>query len=221
MRGFLTRKHKRAVETLEQTAALERERTRIAQDMHDGLGSSLVKISLLGEQAESRFCEPDHAQPEIQKITATARQVMREMDEIVWAVNPRNDTLENFAGYLCQFAREHFCDTAVECRLDLPAQLPAQTLRAEVRHNLFLATREALNNVLKHSAAQRVLVRLEYTGGTLRVEVEDDGCGFRATNGRRGNGLENMRKRLQQIGGEVQIDTGVGGTKLRFEITLK
>ena len=220
MRGLLVRRHRREVEVLEQNAALERERSRIAQDMHDGLGSSLVKISLLGEQAESRFSEPDHAQPQIRKITARARQVVREMDEIVWAVNPRNDTVENFGSYLCHFAQEHFCDTAVECRLDFPGQLPSLPLRAELRHNLFLASREALNNVLKHSGARVVCVRLEFAGGKLVIEVEDDGRGFCTATGKKGHGLENMRKRLQQIGGELRIEAGSEGTKVRFEISL-
>ena len=205
---------------LERKHALERERTRIAQDMHDGLGSSLVKISLLGEQAESRFAEADHARPQIRKMTATARQVVREMDEIVWAVNPKNDTLENFAGYLGGFAREHFTDTAVECHLDLPAAVPAQPLRAEVRHNLFLAVREALNNVLKHSGAQHVWVRLEISHHEIAIDIRDDGRGFASACGTRGNGLDNMRQRLEQIGGQMELEQGTQGTTVNFYIPL-
>ncbi len=219
--GFFARKHKRELEMLERKHALERERARIAQDMHDGLGSSLVKISLLGEQAESRFAEEDHAQPQIRKMTATARQVIREMDEIVWAVNPRNDTLENFAGYLCGFATEHFGDTTMECRLDIPAEFPAQAVRAEVRHNLFLAVREALNNVLKHSEARHVWVRMDFVGGQLVIEIQDDGKGFPTGTRRRGNGLENMRQRLELLGGQMELEAGPSGTKVRFSISVE
>ncbi len=218
--GFVSRKHKRELEMIERKHALERERARIAQDMHDGLGSSLVKISLLGEQAENRFAEADHAQPQVRKMTATARQVIREMDEIVWAVNPRNDTLENFAGYLCGFAREHFSDSPVECHLDFPAQIPGKTLNAEVRHNLFLAAREALNNVLKHADAKHVWVRMEISANKLGLEVRDDGKGFAANIANDGNGLGNMNDRLQQIGGQMRLESGAAGTKVHFAISL-
>jgi ligand-binding sensor domain-containing protein/signal transduction histidine kinase len=218
--GFVSRKHRHELEMIERKHALERERARIAQDMHDGLGSSLVKISLLGEQAENRFAEADHAQPQVRKMTAAARQVIREMDEIVWAVNPRNDTLENFAGYLCGFAREHFSDTPVECHLDFPAQIPAKILSAEVRHNLFLAAREALNNVLKHADANHVWVRMAISSDKLGLEVRDDGRGFAANSSNDRNGLGNMHDRLQQIGGQMRLESGATGTHVHFAISL-
>jgi signal transduction histidine kinase len=219
--SFVSRKHRRELEMLERKHALERERSRIAQDMHDGLGSSLVKISLLGEQAERRFEEGNHAQAQVRKMTVAARQVVREMDEIVWAVNPKNDTMENFAWYLCGFAREHFCDTPVECHLDFPAELPAETLSAEVRHNLFLAVREALNNVLKHAGAQRVWVRMEISAGKIELEVRDDGKGFPPQISAQRNGLNNMRERLRQIGGEMRMESSSEGTKARFIVSFE
>ena len=217
---------------LERKHALERERARIAQDMHDGLGSSLVKISLLGEQVESRLAEEaesgpgeaDHAQLQVRKMTATARQVIREMDEIVWAVNPKNDTLENFAGYLCGFAREHFSDTPVECHLDFPLTfntLPAESLSADVRHNLFLAVREALNNVLKHAEAKHVWVRMEISPDKLALEVRDDGKGFSPNLSDRRNGLSNMHQRLEQLGGRMHLESSSAGSKVHFAISLK
>ncbi|MGZ8899802.1 MAG: two-component regulator propeller domain-containing protein [Limisphaerales bacterium] len=219
--GVISGKHRRELELLKRTHELERERTRIAQDMHDGLGSSLVKISLLGEQAERRFHEADGAEPQVRKMTAAARQVVREMDEIVWAVNPRNDTLENFAGYICAFAREHFSDTSLECHLDFPAELPIKLLRAEVRHNLFLAVREALNNVLKHSQAQHVWVKMDVVDDHLVINVRDDGKGFSAADHNAGNGLGNMRERLRHLGGVVELAGTAAGTNVRFALSLK
>jgi signal transduction histidine kinase len=218
--GFVSRKHKHELEMLERKHSLERERARIAQDMHDGLGSSLVKISLLGEQAESRFAESDGAAHQVRKMTATARQVIREMDEIVWAVNPKNDTLENFVGYVCGFAREHFSDTPVECHLDFPVELPSVSLSTEVRHNLFLAIREALNNVLKHASAKHVWVRMEIASGKLALEVRDDGKGFSPDISDRRNGLGNMHARMHQIGGNMRLESSSAGTHVHFAISL-
>ena len=219
--GLISSKHRHEIEMMERKHELERERSRIAQDMHDGLGSSLVKISLWGEQAERRFGETDHAEPQVRKMTAAARQVMREMDEIVWAVNPKNDTLENFASYLCAFAREQFSDTALECHLDIPTNLPPDFLRSEVRHNLFLAVREALNNVLKHSQAQHVWIAIEVIRDQLIIAIRDDGKGFRADRPVRGNGLNNMRERLRRLGGQMEVEENSNGTTVRFALTLR
>ncbi len=218
--GLISGKHRHELEMLKRKHELERERARIAQDMHDGLGSSLVKISLLGEQAERCFGETDHAEPQVRKMTAAARQVMREMDEIVWAVNPKNDTLENFASYLCAFAREQFSDTAMECHMDIPTNLPPDFLRSEVRHNLFLAVREALNNVLKHSQARHVWIAIEIVRDQLIIAIRDDGNGFRADRPMRGNGLSNMRERLARLGGQVVVEENSNGTMVRFGLTL-
>jgi ligand-binding sensor domain-containing protein/signal transduction histidine kinase len=219
--GFVSRRQKRELETIERRHALERERTRIAQDMHDGLGTSLIKISMLGELAESRLAAPDHAQPQIHRITAMARQAVRDLDEIVWAVNPKNDTVENFAGYLCHFAVEHFNDTPVECHLDIPPELPARTLRAEVRHSLLLAIREALNNILKHAHARRVWIRLESSPSHLAIRIQDEGCGFSGESRPHGNGLHNMAQRLQRIGGRMELKAGPDqGTCVTLEIPM-
>jgi ligand-binding sensor domain-containing protein/signal transduction histidine kinase len=219
--GFVSRRHKRQLEALEHRQALEYERSRIARDMHDGLGTSLVKISMLGEMAEDRLSGPDRARPQVHRITSMARQAVRDLDEIVWAVNPKNDTLENFAGYLGHFALEHFKDTPVKCHLDIPAALPARTLRAEVRHSLFLAIREALNNVLKHADAGQVWVSLDTTQAGLIVRIQDDGRGFPAELRAHRNGLGNMALRLEQMGGRMKFETLEGrGTSVAFEIPM-
>jgi ligand-binding sensor domain-containing protein/signal transduction histidine kinase len=217
---FVSQKHRRDLERLGRERALERERARIAQDMHDGLGASLVRISLLGERVERCLDQPEQAQEQIRKITATARDVMAEMDEIVWAVNPRNDTLDNFAGYLCQFAQEHFKDTPVACRVEVPAQLPIQALGAEVRHNLLLAVREAMNNIVKHSRGKSVRVAMDYAHPRLTIEIEDDGVGFEKTP-RQGNGLANIRHRIETLGGNVEIQNLAQGTRVRLTLKIE
>ena len=216
------RRYRRRMAELERQHALERERSRIARDMHDGLGSDLVKISMLGEIAEGQTDDPDLLRPRLQKITQTARDAVRDMDEIVWAVNPKNDTVEDLANYLCQFAREQFEVTPTRLHLDMPPNLPDHPLTAEVRHNLFLVVKEALNNALKHAHAADVWLRLNADGNQLKVEVEDNGGGMiENSTGRKGNGMENLHTRTAQIGGQLDVQTRSGqGTKIAIWLKL-
>lgn len=219
---LLVRKHRRELEALAQRHALEQERARIARDIHDGVGASLVRISLLGDLALRQFTARKHAEDPVRKMTTTARKVLRDMDEIVWAVDPKNDTLENFATYLCHFTNEHFQDTQIACRLDIPTQFPPVTLSANTRHNLLLATQEALNNVLKHSSASFARVSLELQGSLLVVEIEDNGSSPMEKPSRQGNGIKNIQERLFQIGGTVTFaQLAGGGTQVRMAVRIK
>jgi signal transduction histidine kinase len=216
------RRYRRRMAELEHQHALERERSRIARDMHDGLGSDLVKISMLGEIAESQSNHPEALRPRLLKITQTARDAVRNMDEIVWAVNPKNDTVENLANYLCQFAREHLEDSPTALSLDVPPNLPDFPLRAEVRHNLFLMVKEALNNAVKHAQAAEVWLRVNADGNALRIEVEDNGCGMaEPSTDRKGLGMENLRNRTVQIGGQLDVQSRPDrGTKITIKLKL-
>jgi signal transduction histidine kinase len=156
--------------------------------------------------------------------------VVREMDEVVWTVNPKNDTLENLAGYIGQFAREHFADTGVECHLELPTELPNYLLTAEVRHNIFLAAKEALNNILRHAHASEVWVRLQTERSELTISIQDNGRGLgrsRSDPARAGagHGRENMEQRLSRIGGRLTIESQTGqtghGTLLTMTVPLE
>jgi signal transduction histidine kinase len=215
------RRYRHRLAELERQHALERERTRIARDMHDGLGSELVKISMLGEIAEDQTNDPELLRPRLRKITQTARDAVRGMDEIVWAVNPKNDTVENLANYLCQFAREHFDVTPTRLHLDVPPNLPDHPLGTEVRHNLFLLVKEALNNAAKHAHAEDVWLRLGADRHQLNIEVEDNGCGIGASTGRTGHGMENLRSRSEQIGAHLEVSSRAElGTKISIRFDL-
>src|SRR5208337_1959162 len=108
----------------------------------------------------------------------TARELTRSMDEIVWAVSPRHDTLESLATYLEKFAHDWLAGVGIRCRLDLPLQFPEWHLTSEVRHNIFLAFKEALHNAVKHSGASEVLIRLTVKEKLFELAVEDNGHGF-------------------------------------------
>jgi signal transduction histidine kinase len=216
---------------LEQQQSLERERMRIARDMHDEIGSKLTKISFLSEHAQVDVKSGEPLAKKIDSIAETSRELLKTMDEIVWVVNPRNDTLENLTAYLTHYAVEYFQNTSVQCELKLPKEIPHYPLSSEARHNLFLAFEESLNNVLKHSAANKVKVEMAASTLEFELKIIDNGKGFETTSpadspgrersGRGGNGLKNMRQRLTAIGGECLIlSNSGGGTAVIMRIPL-
>lgn len=215
------RKLQQRMQLLEQQHAVERERARIAKDIHDDLGASLTQITLLSELARTDLNRPPQAEAHIRQISGTARELTRAMDEIVWAVNPQNDTLEDLLTYTVKFAQEHLGLARIRCRLDVPAHLPPLHLGAELRHNLFLAIKEAINNVAKHSKATETWLRLQSSNRSFVFEIEDNGCGIPpAVMGGRlddlttpgsHNGLGNMERRLREIGGTFEIKPREGG----------
>ena len=205
---------------LEQQAALHRERARIAKDIHDDLGANLTQIALLGELALQDRATPEKAGGRVEKISATARQAIKSLDEIVWAVNPRNDTLAHLIDYAGQFALDYLRVAGIRCRLDFPEQTPPREVSTDVRHNLFLVIKEALHNIVKHAHASEVQLRVTATEESLRLMVEDNGQGFDwPQEDARADGLRNMRQRLTEIGGECRIESRAGaGTKITVEL---
>jgi signal transduction histidine kinase len=210
------------LEVLEHQRAIERERTRIAKDIHDDLGASLTRINLLSQSARRDMDNPPQREKNLDQICTTARQLTRAMDEIVWAVDPQHDTLDSLASYLGKLIHELLGDSGIRCRLDFPVHLPPWPVTAEVRHNLFLAFKESLHNVLKHSQATEVQISFALQPSAFAVKITDNGCGFdlaateTASRPRR-NGLVNMRKRLEEIGGRCEIQTAAGrGTEVTF-----
>lgn len=222
VRRATLRRLRRKLELLEQQHALERERARISQDIHDELGANLTTIGLLADMGVRHKAHPDALTRDLTQISEVARGTASAMDAIVWAVNPRNDSLDHFANYIGQFTKDFFHPTSVRTRLDLPPTLPAHPMSAQVRHNLFLAIKEALNNVARHAHATEVRLSLLATNNILRVTVEDNGRGLPAelpTEGQ--DGLANMKSRVESIGGMLQVGTApVGGTRLVFSLPL-
>ena len=144
--------------------AIERLRVQIAANLHDDVGARLTKVAMVTEFVDRETAENHPTKPHIRNIFKTVREIIQAMDEIVWTINPKNDTLDNLANYIFQYAQEYFQDTGVSCRLDVPAQLPDRPMSTEARHNLFMAVKEALNNVLKHAHATEVRVGLAVDG---------------------------------------------------------
>jgi signal transduction histidine kinase len=200
-------------------AALE-ERTRIARDLHDELGASLTQISLLSDRPEDEV--PSELQGNARKIAATAREMAQSLDEIVWAVNPEHDRLEGLVEYLTQSADDFLEDTPIRSRLKLPANLPRGTVPADVRHQLFLAFKEALNNAVKHAAASEIEIEFAAEPGRFQILIADNGVGFDPACPRAGgSGLNNMRRRLEAIGGQFELSSRQQqGTRIKMGIPL-
>lgn len=220
-RGVTRRRLQRRILEVERQFGLERERSRIARDIHDDLGASLTRISLLSALGQAQAHEPEKVSRQFSAIASTSGELVQAMDAIVWAVNPTQDTLESLARYLVRFAGDFFACSEVRLRLDVPAQLPQVDLSSEVRHNLFLACKEALNNALQHAAATEVSLRLAVEQDRLILEIRDDGRGFIADGKDAGNGLGNMTHRLAECGGTCEISTKPGrGTVVHFTVPL-
>jgi signal transduction histidine kinase len=221
-RQVMMRRVRRRIALLEQQHAVEKERTRIAQDIHDELGANLTRINLLADLARKSIDRPEQVTSDLIHISNTARETVHAMDAIVWAVNPRNDSVEKFADYISQFAESLLRLANIRCRLDMPPDLPELPLSIEARHNLFLAVKEALNNVVRHAAATEVWIRLGYDSAELRVSVEDNGRGMPpGATAPNSNGLVNIRSRIENLGGQVDVTSEpLRGTRIFIRLPV-
>ena len=206
----------------QKTLLLEKERTRIAQDMHDHVGARLTHIALISDQARRESGLTTAAAEKIAMISVTTHEVAQTLDEIVWAVEPGNDTITGVIDYLSQYCSEYAAAADIHLKQDLPERIPAGAVPSLARHNLVLAVKEALNNAIKHALASEIELRTEIKNDRLCVQITDNGRGFHPEQFKTvGNGLRNMEKRLKAAGGQCGIDSVVGvGTKVTFELPL-
>jgi signal transduction histidine kinase/streptogramin lyase len=213
---------RRRLAIVERQRALERERSRIARDMHDELGARLTQVSLLSALADGSAGDPAEVRTHVRKISGVALDVTRSLDEIVWAVRPQNDNLESLVDYLDESLRDLCRGSAVRYWFSGPAAVPALEVPANVRHNALLACTEAVNNSLKHSGAREVRVSARLANGSLEIELADDGQGFDLARGEaKRSGLHHMRQRLVEIGGSCEFRTAAGqGTRIKFVVPL-
>ncbi|MEN9469606.1 MAG: hypothetical protein RL630_1339 [Verrucomicrobiota bacterium] len=198
----------RSRRALAQDRLLHEERGRIARDLHDELGASLAQISMLGD----RMAHPGEAPGGvIQRIQKNSKESLRRLDEIVWAVNPERDSVEHLATYLSKFAQEFLADSGIRFRSEIPDELPPCVLSSKLRHNLYLATREAFRNAVRHGHPATIVLKIFVGADELRIAIEDDGCGFDLAKAETpGQGLTNMRTRMQAIGGRFSISSHPG-----------
>ncbi len=210
----------------EQQTAVSRERADIARDLHDHLGARLTLVQHLSQTLDHTAASEGNSEPARQKLAALARELNASLDSAVWAVQPDKDTLASLADYLGDSFHELLSGTQIELELEFPQPLPAWPLSRPERYHLALVAIEALNNVLKHSSATLVRLRLEVRDGDFRLLIADNGCGFDpaalAGQGplrRGGHGLVNMRQRLESLGGELELISHPGrGTTITLAL---
>ncbi|MDO9257730.1 MAG: two-component regulator propeller domain-containing protein [Bacteroidales bacterium] len=208
---------------IEREFAIEKERLRISKDMHDEVGASLTRISILSELAKKQQNEPAKSLQTINRISEISGGVVDEMSEIIWAMNPRNDTLDSFSSYIRQHASTYLESAEIEGAFLFPDEIPAFHMSSELRRNLFLTVKEAFHNIVKHSGAGNVKMSLCFDKQNLNIKIDDDGKGFEIDKIKGwGNGLTNMRKRIEELDGRFEITSEVGkGTLIELSVTLQ
>jgi len=218
VRYILFRHMQTEMRRLEQRAQLDKERARIARDLHDDLGCSLNKVALTLDMTQRQIESSQVVNGKIQDCSDMVRQVARSVDEIVWAINPRNDSLRYLVDYISQFAVEFLHAADIPCRVDLPDDLPNCVISPEARHNLFLVLKEALNNIVRHAGAGEVQLHIAATAEEIAIAIKDNGRGFeRPPDNATRDGLRNMRQRMDEIGGRFELKTNPGaGTEVAF-----
>jgi signal transduction histidine kinase/ligand-binding sensor domain-containing protein len=217
------RRYRLAKERIQMKHAVERERARMAADLHDDLGAGLTEISLLAAMVRRGGDVNQPNQGLLAEINDRTREMVEALDEIVWAVDPRHDSLESLTSYLSSYASRIFSLANIRLRLDVASDLPANQLPPDRRHSLFLAFREAISNILRHAKATEVRLQIHLHETKLRIALADDGIGF-APDGMQeqgADGLNNLKRRLEQAGGVCQVTSHPGkGTTVEFLLPL-
>jgi signal transduction histidine kinase len=207
----------RRIQRLEQQRALDQERIRIARDLHDDLGASLTGVALQLDAAGRRGAEGN----ELTALAGETRSLAHELRELVWTTNPRCDNAVSLAVFLGEVAERFAQAAGLECRLDFAAGLDSQVVPARIRHELLVVLKESLANTARHAQARQMTVTLGRADGELLLVISDDGRGFEATRVATGNGLRNLRERIQQLGGSFTVASRVGqGTTVTARLRL-
>jgi signal transduction histidine kinase/ligand-binding sensor domain-containing protein len=219
VRIYYLRKLEKQRIVLERKQAIEKERTRIATDMHDDLGAGLSRIKFLSETIGIKKQKQQPIEEDISKIREYSHEMIDKMGEIVWALNEKNDSLSDLLSYTRSYAAEYLSQNGIQCTVSLPEQLPSSFVSGEFRRNIFLAVKEILHNVVKHAQANHVVITL-YVDKSLVVCIRDDGIGFDIVNIRPySNGLINIKKRMKDMGGTMNMQNDKG-TVVNLEVPL-
>ena len=205
---------------LDELRALANERARIARDLHDDLGTALAGLAL---ELDVAGAGETRAQPTTDRFAVAAkhaRGLAQRMREVVWAINPRCDNSTSLSDFLEEQITYFLSNAGIRVRLNFPENIPTIPIDAETRHQMALCVREALNNIVRHARASLVNVRLHFSNGIIHLSIKDDGCGF-DQNQPDGNGLSNIRVRLEKINGTFECISIPGeGSELRFAVPM-
>ena len=208
-------------ERAERKHALEAERTRIARDLHDDLGSSLTEINVLASTGQRPRSGRDTHPALFKAISERARALVAALDVIVWAVDPEDNSLQSLADYLSGYTREYLSNSSVVCRFKIPVTLPTATLDGQIRHEVLMVVKETLNNIVRHSDATEVEFQMNLADDILEVCISDNGKGFDPDTEAGGHGLKNRLARVTKIGGSCHVESNAGmGTTVRIRLPI-
>jgi signal transduction histidine kinase len=213
---------RRKIARMRAETALLKERGRIARDMHDDVGACLCRLSVLQETFARDYHFPAEARQDLQQLALTARQAVSSLHEVIWTIHPKHDQLDSLVDHLLDYADKYLAPLEIQCRVDAPESWPPVEIRSQVRRNLVLAFKEALQNIAKHANATEVRITMAVEDDALVVTIIDNGIGLaQSTDGTDGDGLDNMRNRLVEIHGSCRVSTGAqGGTEVTFRIPI-
>ncbi len=215
------RRMKRQVQDLERLRDLEQERFRIAQNIHDDLGARVTEIALLSSSAQLKPNLSDEARAEFGAVSRLTNDLVRALYETVWAVNPKNDNLDSLASFVCQMANQMCAQAQLRCRLEIPDLPDEVPVASPIRHNVIMTVKEAIHNVIKHGQASEIQICLRQAGSAVTLQISDNGCGFDPAVTVRGNGLDNMERRMRSLQGSCSVASRPGaGTKVALEFPL-
>lgn len=219
IRIYSRRKLNMQIRVLEKQQAIEKERTRIATDMHDDLGAGLSRIKFLSQSISNKKIEDETIKTELEKITGYSNEMTEKMGEIVWALNEKNDTLADLVAYTRSYAVEYLANHDIACEADTPLHLPGTFITGEIRRNIFLSVKECLHNIVKHAGAARVKFSIQLNK-EIQIVIHDNGKGIDWEHQRAfSNGIQNIKQRMKEIKGQAEF-SNEGGTKVIFTIPL-
>jgi signal transduction histidine kinase/ligand-binding sensor domain-containing protein len=220
IRSISTRKLKEQLRELEKQQAVQKERERISKDMHDDLGSGLSKIAIQSELLKYKLKQNENPELHAERIVKTSRELVDNLSEIVWALNPRHDNPESLLAYIREFTTDLFEDQNVKCIFDFPEQTLLPCFPSEIRRNIFLILKEALNNTFKYAEATEVVIRVKRQNKIITFEVTDNGKGCNLVESSvLGNGMINMEKRAKSLAAMLDIITSPKqGTTIRLTL---
>ena len=219
LKWYSNEKIKKQKRELEKLKAIEKERTRIATDMHDDLGAGLSRIKFLSETIGIKKQQLQSFDEDISKIREYSHEMIDKMGEIVWALNEKNDTLSDLLSYTRSYAVEYLSQNGITCIVVAPEQFPTTFVSGEFRRDIYLTVKEALHNIVKHAQASSVTIKID-VNSKLGIEIQDDGMGFDKTKIRSfSNGLSNMKSRINDINGKFEIINKLG-TTIKINVPL-
>ncbi|HEX4266018.1 MAG TPA: RICIN domain-containing protein [Verrucomicrobiae bacterium] len=208
-------------ERAERGRFIEEERSRISRDLHDDLGSILTQINMLTHFTPGIMASPDLMRERIHQISEKSHRMISALDEVVWMMNSRNESLSSLAAYVAAYAEDFLSKTNIVCRIEVPRSYPEKAVSADVRNNVFSSVKEAINNLVRHGKPGKVLLKISVLEDHLEIHIHDDGCGFDPQNVEQGNGLANLQHRMQRIGGTCEIQSSpLGGTTVILQLPI-